>query len=62
MSAVFDFPAAWALQREIGASLTHDPRCSSVEGSHPLAGPAWLCDCGALVAEFERRAGTETTT
>ena len=52
---LFDFPTAWALQREIGETLTHDPKCSSVPGASALSGPMWLCDCGALVAEWERR-------
>lgn len=57
-----DFPTAWAIQREVGETLDHDPRCSSVPGWHPLSGPGFLCDCGAVGREWERRcaAGAET--
>lgn len=48
-----DFPTAWAIQRH--ADLTHDPRCSSVPGWHPLSGPGLLCDCGAIATEWRRR-------
>lgn len=50
-----DFPTAWAIQREVGPSLEHDPRCSSVSGWHPMSGPGLLCDCGAVAREHERR-------
>lgn len=50
-----DFPTAWALQREVGEKLDHHPRCSSVPGWDPISGPHFLCDCGALRAEHERR-------
>lgn len=50
-----DFPTAWAIQREVGASLAHHPRCSSVPGWDPISGPHFLCDCGAVEKEWERR-------
>ena len=50
-----DFPTAWAIQREVGPSLQHDPHCSSVPGWDPLSGPGLLCDCGAIHKEFLRR-------
>lgn len=43
---MLDFPTAWAIQRRGG--LTHHPRCSSVPGWHPMSGPGFLCDCGAV--------------
>lgn len=49
-----DFPTAWAIQEH--ADLTHHPRCSSLPGWHPLSGSGLLCDCGAVVKEWERRA------
>lgn len=55
-----DYPTAWAIQRECGDRLEHAPRCSSVAGWHPLAGPGFLCDCGALAREAERRAEART--
>jgi hypothetical protein len=50
-----DYPTAWAIQREVGASLVHHPRCSSVPGWSPISGPAFLCDCGAVEQEWNRR-------
>lgn len=50
-----DFPTAWAIQREVGDKLEHLPRCSSVPGWHPMSGPGFLCDCGAITREHERR-------
>lgn len=50
-----DYPTAWAIQREVGTSLEHDPKCSSVPGHHPMSGPAFLCDCGAVEREWYRR-------
>ena len=50
-----DFPTAWTIQEEVGPDLAHNPRCSSVAGWDPLSGPAFLCDCGAVRAEWERR-------
>jgi hypothetical protein len=44
-----DFPTAWAIQREVGPSLPHDELCSSVYS------PCFLCDCGAVPNEWERR-------
>ena len=51
--AIIDFPTAWAIQGEGG--LAHAARCSSVPGWHPLSGPSLLCDCGAVVDEWNRR-------
>lgn len=53
-----DFPTAWAIQDAVGTSLNHQPRCSSVPGWDPLSGPAFLCDCGAITKEWERRRGS----
>lgn len=50
-----DYPTAWDIQRSVGATLDHHPRCSSVPGWDPISGPGLLCDCGAVVAEWERR-------
>ena len=52
---VLNFPTAWAIQREVGPSLRHDPHCSSVPGWDPLSGPGLLCDCGAILKEYLRR-------
>lgn len=54
-----DFPTAWAIQRwsEAGGNLEHHPRCSSVPGWDPISGPHFLCDCGAVTAEWGRRFG-----
>lgn len=42
-----DFPTAWWL----AARVEHtDPRCSYVQHNG-----GFLCDCGAIEAEFERR-------
>lgn len=49
-----DYPTSWAIQRGRGAELQHHPRCSSVPGWDPLSGPALLCDCGAVIGEWER--------
>ena len=48
-----DFKTAWAIQKELGHTLIHDPRCSSVAGWHPLSGPHFLCDCGAVLKYWE---------
>lgn len=56
MAEALDFPTAWAIQDAGG--LTHNPRCSSVPGWHPLSGPALLCDCGAVEREWKRRLET----
>src|SRR4051812_36792920 len=57
-----DYPTAWQIQREVGESLEHDPRCSSVPKPNArmgdldrLAGPGLLCDCGAVEREWKRR-------
>jgi hypothetical protein len=57
MSAVMDFPAAWAYVRE--RALTHgtdehDPRCSFVQTNGAL-----LCDCDVIWDEYVRRGGTD---
>jgi hypothetical protein len=52
-----DYPAAWAIQNEVGPSLEHHPRCSSVPGWDPISGPGLLCDCGAVEKEWKRRNG-----
>ena len=43
-----DFPTAWAIQNTMNEHVKHDSKCSSVEGSYPLAGSCFLCDCGGL--------------
>jgi hypothetical protein len=48
---MLDYPSAWAIQRRGG--LEHHPRCSSVPGWDPISGPHFLCDCGAVVKEWE---------
>jgi hypothetical protein len=50
-----DYPTAWAIQNEVGNQLDHHPRCSSVPGWDPISGPAFLCDCGAVEREWQRR-------
>jgi hypothetical protein len=54
-----DYPTAWAIQREVGETLQHDPHCSSVPGWNPLSGPGLLCDCGAVRKEWKRRQSGE---
>lgn len=49
---LLDYPTAWAIQSRGG--LTHHPRCSSVPGWDPISGPGLLCDCGAVIEEYER--------
>ena len=44
-----DFPTAWDIQREVGHELPHDELCSSVYSL------AFLCDCGAVPNEWDRR-------
>jgi hypothetical protein len=44
-----DFPTAWDIQREVGHELPHDELCSSVYSV------AFLCDCGAVPNEWDRR-------
>lgn len=51
MTEFLDFPTAWRIQRT--TKLVHHRRCSSVPGWHPLSGPAFLCDCGAVEREWE---------
>lgn len=50
--AFLDIPTAWAIQKRGG--FEHDPKCSSVPGHHPLSGPHFLCDCGAVISEWEK--------
>lgn len=61
-SATCDIPTAWAIQREVGASLNHHAQCSSVPGWCSLSGPGLLCDCGAVEAEWRRRQGMAEAT
>lgn len=49
-----DFPTAWAIQRDRGFNLEHKEGCSSVPAYQSLAGPCFLCDCGALKKEWAR--------
>lgn len=43
-----DYPTAWRIQRE---GVTHtDDRCSAAQTDG-----VFLCDCGAVVTEWERR-------
>ncbi len=49
---MLDYPTGWAIQRRGG--LEHHPRCSCVPGWDPISGPSFLCDCGAIVKEWER--------
>ena len=55
---MLDFPTAWRIQEEM--TLSHDPKCSSVPGWHPLSGPGFLCDCGAVEAKWREIVGNET--
>lgn len=58
-----DIPTAWRIQKEMGPRFEHiDIRCSAVEkpdaepGSpDAMAGPGFLCDCGAVIKEWEVR-------
>lgn len=52
-----DYPTAWAIQKY--ADIQHNAKCSSVPGWHPFSGPGLLCDCGAVVGEWERLKGGE---
>lgn len=52
---MLDYPTAWAIQKNVGMQLDHSPHCSSVPGWDPMSGPAFLCDCGAVKREWERR-------
>jgi len=52
---MLDYPTAWEIQKSVGAQLHHDPRCSAVPGHDPISGPSFLCDCGAITLEWERR-------
>lgn len=54
---MLDFTTAWSIQKECGESLQHHPKCSSVPGWCSLSGPSFLCDCGAIEREFNRRIG-----
>lgn len=46
---------AWKIQDS--TELEHNERCSSVEGWHPLSGPALLCDCGAVSRYYDQARG-----
>lgn len=46
--SLIDFPTAWRVQKEVGPTLDHHPRCSSVPGWCRMSGPGLLCDCGAV--------------
>ena len=48
-------PHVFVQELTVRAALDHAPRCSSIPGWHPISGPALLCDCGAIVREWERR-------
>lgn len=52
---MLDYPTAWEIQKSVGAQLHHGPRCSAVPGHDPISGPSFLCDCGAITLEWERR-------
>lgn len=57
---VLDFPTAWAIQNDRGEKLHRaGQKCSSNPGWHPLAGPGFLCDCGAVENEWERLRNVE---
>jgi hypothetical protein len=56
-----DYPTAWAIQDEVGPSLDHGARCSSVPGWCSISGPAFLCDCGAVEKEWQRRVAQQPT-
>lgn len=45
---MLDFPTAWKIQKNIGESLKHHEKCSSVPGHDPISGAGFLCDCGAI--------------
>ena len=51
---ILDPSTAWWIQNNV-VDLTHNPKCSSVPGWHPLSGPGLLCDCGAVEREWKRR-------
>lgn len=57
VSSDMDYPSAWAIQKEVGPTLAHQPRCSSVPGWHPISGDGLLCDCGAVEQEYIKRKG-----
>jgi hypothetical protein len=42
-----DFPTAWRLQPRV---VEHHPKCSAAQTQGGM-----LCDCGSVVAEWERR-------
>jgi hypothetical protein len=43
---------AWKIQNS--TDLEHNERCSSVEGWHPMSGPAFLCNCGAVDQYYDQ--------
>lgn len=44
-----NYPSAFAIQTTVGHALEHDPKCSYVQADGAL-----LCDCDAVVREWER--------
>lgn len=53
--STIDYPTAWRAQKDVGPTLKHHPRCSSVPGWDAMSGPGLLCDCGAVEKEAVRR-------
>ena len=45
---MLDFPTAWKIQKTVGPELAHAEKCSSVPSVGSIAGPGFLCDCGAI--------------
>ncbi len=50
---ICDLPTAWRIQSD---GIDHGRSCASVPGWHVLSGPEMLCDCGAVLREWTRRA------
>lgn len=55
---MLDFPTAWRVQQRGG--FEHQPRCSCVPGWHAMSGPGFLCDCGAVEAQWRKLIGKPT--
>lgn len=51
MTAIMDFPTAWAFVRATAMSDHHE------ECSYRVAQGGFLCDCDVLWDEYERRGG-----
>lgn len=51
---MLDYPTAWIIQKGYVRELSHHQQCSSVPGRHPMSGPGFLCDCGAVVRKWEQ--------